>query len=135
MLITGDVMTVSCEWLDEEHTIIRVGDHNPWSTDDYFEVSEELTRQMDSVNHTVDLIIDVANMTVPHDVFGRLRQALDYPPFNHPRHGMVVVVGASGRLALAAQMFSDIFHKLYFTWSVDEARARIAKTRQLPGGQ
>jgi hypothetical protein len=124
-------MPLSLQWDDEEHTILRQTVSGRWTQEEYQAMYEDMVVLYRSVPHDIDLIIDVSkNETNP---LGMLYSMNSNERKVEPNHHSVTLVGSNTIIRVVANVASKIAPNmsrgLYFADTLDEAYARIAKSR------
>lgn len=85
-------MGVSVYWENSRHTAIVLKFTAPWTWDEYERVGTELEAMVQSVNHTVDVLIHIAEAgAIPTDSMFRLRELYHS---TLPNLGEYVFIGA-----------------------------------------
>jgi hypothetical protein len=122
-------MPVSADWDNEAHTVVRVQIHDPWDTQQYSQATLQAWSLIESVDHTVDLIIDFTDAySFPKSI---LSQASITNIHIHPRQGLVIGVKISPYLQAVIKttirVFPRLGHKLCFVQTVQDAYELIQK--------
>jgi hypothetical protein len=104
-------MSIIVDWYNDNHTEIvhtYIGD---WTWDELFAALDQIMQLMDSVNHTVNVIINMRQSQRMPTMFApsSLRKIAYAAPTHHRNSGLFVILGAN---AFIKGMFS-IFSKLY----------------------
>ncbi|NWF68280.1 MAG: hypothetical protein HXY40_04280 [Chloroflexi bacterium] len=124
-------MPVTVQWDDDAHTIIYFRLTAPWSWDDYEHGDQQVRALLDSVNHTVDIILDFASMgMLPLNSFPYIRRAaIDI----HPNQGMVAILGINAFLRMLGNAMEAVYPQIATTRrpaaSKEEAYRMIAQAR------
>jgi len=121
-------MGIQVVWDNDEHTIIRHIYEKHWSLEDYYSLVDENYLQVASVDHRVDLINDLREMTaIPPNMVPAIRYAARRA---HPNEGINVIVASPDyvKLLLDAinQAVGDATQVLY-VGTLDEAYHLIAQ--------
>jgi len=124
-------MPITVAWDNEAHTAIYTNFDGKWAWDDYYPITQEMTRMMDGVDHSVDIIAHLQSAHFPGRAITQLGPASAY--LRHPRTGQVVVVGAHTFVRMLVDTFSRIYsdraRKFFFASSLEEARALLVRQR------
>jgi hypothetical protein len=117
---------VTIDWLDDQKKTVLITYHRDgWSWDDFYRVLKQQYDLIDTVSHTVDVIVDVHNSHwMPRG--GSLLSGIRKAENPHPRQGVTVIVGATGMVAAIAQTAMKLVsskRKFHFAATIDEARA------------
>lgn len=122
-------------WDNEEKTIIRVTYGLTWTWDDYFQADQAAQALLDSVDHRVDLILDMLNTALPADSLSRIPTLIRAGiGLARPNTGIVVLVGTSGYLRTLISAFQKVYpqesRRVFLVETLDEAYALIASKRR-----
>jgi hypothetical protein len=125
-------MPVDFVWDDDAHTILRVTATMPWNWNDFHKAMRRASFLLDTVNHDVDLVIDLRqSLKLPAGALGHIRSlgAAIHP--NNPDRAVILGLDESvaGPLGGADRTYSDGMRLLRFVGSDDEARAVIEQWR------
>lgn len=123
---------VSIDWHDEDKQILLVTYHRDgWQWNDFFIVLKQQYAFIDSVNHTVDVLVDVQNSSwIPKG--GSLLSGLRKIEEQHPRQGLTIIVGAKGLVASIARSMMKMLgenRRFHFVATMEEAHQLIAKAQ------
>ena len=125
-------MTVQASWDNEDQTIIRTNFVGAWTWGEAHEAADTMNAMMASVDHTVNLIVDVTHSSrVPQFALKEIRAMLLK---RSPNADLTVIVGANSVAAslwtTIAQTYGWLFHNSYtFVDTLEEARAHLAAHR------
>ena len=98
-------MSIQIVWDDEARTIIRHVYGKEWTIEDYYALIDENYRQIDSVNHRVDIINDLREMTaVPPNMVPAIKYAARKA---HPNEGINVIVASPTYVKLLLQAINQ----------------------------
>ena len=116
-------MSITAKWDNEDYTVIRIQLHDPWEGEEYSQATLHAWSLMETVNHTVHLIIDFSDAsTFPKNM---LLQAPATNSHIHLRQGLVIVVKITPYLQavmrVAIRVFPRLGQNLFFTQTVQEA--------------
>ena len=129
-------MGIQVEWDNAEKTIIRHIYEGMWTIDDYYGLIDENFRQIDSVDHRVDIINDLRNMTgMPHNMAPAVRYAARKA---HEREGINVMVSSPRYVQMLVDAIDRAVGKptqVIYTGTMEEAREIIAKSRAEQAGK
>jgi hypothetical protein len=119
---------VTIDWLDSQKRIILITYHRDgWSWDDFYRVLKQQYDMIESVPHSVDVIVDVRESHwMPRG--GSLLSGIRKAENPHPRQGRTVIVGATGMVAAIAQTAMKLVsskRKFYFALTMDEAKTIV----------
>lgn len=117
-------MSVHVDWDNQKHTTILWSFVGRWTWGEYEDALNAAYSLLDQVDHTVDYIYDVRNMSIlPPDVVTRFK--LHYMK-KHPKVGRFVAVGVDHNLRLVWNTFTDLPYarqlKTQYADTLDEAR-------------
>lgn len=100
-------MPVHVEWDNPEHTVIREDFIDPWTWEDYLVAASQDDEFIDSVDHTVHLMLNLTQTkSIPPNPFGYLQSVgADLSP----NLGLILIVGGS----MWAETIVNLFYKLY----------------------
>jgi hypothetical protein len=127
------MMGIQVQWADPKQSIIQLTLERGWTWDDLYEAIRQADRLITSVQHTVNMIIDIHKaggipgdfMKVAGDVFasGDARA----------NEGQKIVVGANRLIQMAYGAFQKVYgHKLkdrpfQFASTMDDAYALLSR--------
>ncbi|MEO8395425.1 MAG: hypothetical protein ABI700_20700 [Chloroflexota bacterium] len=121
-------MGIQIVWDNDEQTIIRHIYEKHWSLEDYYALIDENFRQIASVNHRVDIINDLRELTViPPNVVPAIRYAARKA---HPNEGINVIVASPTHVKVLIeainQAVGEVTEVLHVR-TIDEAYPLIAQ--------
>jgi hypothetical protein len=130
-------LSISVEWGDEAHTVVYWEFPGTWSWKDYADAQEASHRLLETVDHTVAFIGNMASSPLlPANALTAYR---GYVQRSAENTGLIVLVGASRLVKTMVQVFLRINPRkgipgtdFAFADTVEEAYALIAQKR---GGQ
>lgn len=97
-------------------------------------VSEQESDLIVSANQVVDTIIDAQNLEqVPPNFVMLMPRIANMPAARHPNAGVKVVVGVGGVGGALLNVFSRLYHKIYFFALMSEAEEFIVQKRSANG--
>ena len=100
-------MTIPVSWHDPSHTVLVQNFNGQWTLDDYFETVEATYTLIDTVNHPVDVIVDISqdpgSTTRLIAAAGEVADSSG-PARVHPNQRMLVVVGGGPFMRTLVQM-------------------------------
>jgi len=116
---------VTIDWLDSQKRIVLITYHRDgWSWDDFYRALKQQYELVESVPHSVDVIVDVRNSHwMPRG--GSLLSGIRKAENPHARQGRTVIVGATGMVAAIAQTATKLIsskRKFYFASTMDDAK-------------
>ncbi|MEO8611825.1 MAG: hypothetical protein ABI690_28255 [Chloroflexota bacterium] len=131
-------MPVIYQWDNSDKTVLCYRLEGRWTWDEIYQMLEEARALWKSVNHTVDMIVDMTGSAgfPPDNILGHFRNiTLNY---HHANTGNTAVVGADDFFRMA----SGLFYKVYvlprqqprgntlFVKDMDSARAALSDQRK-----
>ena len=125
-------MSVRIEWDNEERTIILWSFVGRWTWGEFDETVKAMTAMAESVDHNVDLIMDVGQMSIlPADIVTHVK--LKYLKKSRKMERLIAV-GVDSHLQLFWNTFTDLPYashlKLTFFDTLNEARVYLAKPQE-----
>lgn len=123
-------MAIVTRWDNKRKTVILLEFESEWSWDELEEAVQKTDRLIGSVEHFVDLIIDLEGASIPRDILTGAKNLLASGDAR-PNEGARVVVGANGALrtiyqTLQKTMNNDIGgREVLFAPNLSDARAII----------
>ena len=131
-------MPIKPMWDNEEKTIMRIDFIGEFTVDEYVAGVREQTAMLDSVDHKVDFISYVADISLPKDTLANLAKLTDTPALTHPNAGIVVTVGDSRFVEIMGNIFGKVggqqAGKLVFASTLEEAYEIIKEQQMLRVG-
>jgi hypothetical protein len=120
-------MGINVQWDNDDHTLVRWDFVGEWNWDDFLAAQKASNDFINSVTHTVDIIVDVSkSQHLPPGAIGRFRTYRRDDPENT---GRAVVVGASIYIRTMVDIFRGMFPNtggnFTFANSLDEARSAL----------
>ncbi len=104
-----------------------------WTWPEFYVAYDETIRNMDSVGHKVDFIMDMlGSKQIPSGALSQLKRAADR---NHPNMGLAVYVGVNTFIKSLGEIFLKVYpgsaqkYPFAFATSIEEAQAKIAERR------
>lgn len=125
-------MSITVGWGDEDKTIIHMLFEQDLTLDDYLAASREAAALLDSVEHQVDMILELKNVTVPKNILAQFPQMKAGPHVSRPNFRFGVIVGASGFAETLLNIYARVFmSKSRYTVAntLEEAYAAIKEHR------
>jgi hypothetical protein len=123
-------MSITVQWDNQEHTLLRWDFVEPWDWDDFLAAQKASNDLISSVPHTVHIIGDVSRSH--HLPTGAIARFRTYKRDDPPNAGRVVIVGASTYIRTIVETFRGMFPKtggnFTFANSLDEARSQLTST-------
>ena len=123
-------MAIVTRWDDKKKSIVLLEFESEWSWGELETAVLEADGMIGSVEHVVDLIIDLEGTAIPKDIFSAAKTLLDSGEAR-PNEGVRVVVGANGTLKTIYQTIQKTFNsamdgrEILFAASLADARAII----------
>jgi hypothetical protein len=116
-------MGITAVWDNDEKTIIRYIYDGSWTWDDFYTAFGQAYKMIDTVNHRVDIIVDVRmSSLLPQNALSRGRQL---STSTHTNQGRTIVVGANALM----RSVSNIFNKVY-TKAADDLKISFVRTME-----
>jgi hypothetical protein len=126
-------MSIDIEWDNEEKTIILTTYSGEFTWDEFEATSRETEAMLKGVDHEVDILANLEDLTIPKDALANFPKIAQAPYFTHSHVGLMVFFGASH----FAQTLIDLLGKVYSTATsivvvptLEEAYEVIAEHRQ-----
>jgi glycerol kinase len=123
-------MAIVTRWDNKKKTIVLLEFESEWSWNDLEEAVQQADALIGSVDHFVDLIIDLEGSSIPKDVLNAA-QTLLASGSARPNEGVRVVVGANGTMRTIYQTLQKTFggtvdgREILFAPTLSDARAII----------
>ena len=123
-------MAIVTRWDNKGKTVILLEFESEWSWDELESAVDKADRLIGSVEHFVDLIIDLEGTAIPKDIFSSAKALLDSGEAR-PNEGARVVVGANGAIRTLYQTIHKTFNsavegrEILFAANLNDARAII----------
>ena len=129
-------MATTVEWANEEKTIVLQRIDGEWTMSDYFDIIHQSAELLKTVNHQVDIIIDLSTTHyVPQNVISGATQTESIVP---PNQRIVIFVGAKMihklLLSLGKRLAPRAAHHQHFVTSMDEAYALLNRFQAVEDG-
>lgn len=103
-------MSITVNWSDEQKSELIYHIQGKWTWDELFAAIDEATHLLDTINHRVNLIIDVSeSLFMPPLSVANLRRVANAPTMSHPNTGLLILVGANQFIKIMFQVFSRLF--------------------------
>jgi len=113
-------MPIKTEWETDEKVVLLSIYEGHWDLDEFYAAVQDINNMMDSVDHEVNIILDMRNSkALPKGFIGAIRQT---GKKRHPCLGTMVLVGGN----LLLRTFNDMFLKLYPRPSSSRAMYMVA---------
>lgn len=127
-------MPVNVDWDNPNHTTICYTFRGNWTWDDFHAILAESEALWESVSHTIDIIVDVAETDLPPGNPMPHLQVLQ-EKYSKPNVGNTVIVGVRGIFRVLADAFVRLFNqtargKFFFADSIEEARTILQDQRK-----
>ncbi len=119
-------MAVEINWDDDQRTIVRMKLIGRWGWEDAYEGSKQGYDLLDSVDHVVNVIIDMRQSTgLPLLAMTHARNMIAK---RHPRTGMTVFLGVNSLFLTLwkafAKSYPQVSHSNEFTFARSDEEAR-----------
>jgi hypothetical protein len=127
-------MSVSVEWGNEAQTVLYHHYEGAWNWDEFYIILEQAQTMMDSVDHDIDIIIDMRDShLIPKGTLSHWRCLGD---LQRPNTGMTMLVGTNTLVLalheLMVQVFPRMGENIVLVCTLEEAYAIAANWRQQP---
>jgi hypothetical protein len=123
-------MGIRIEWEDEGKTVIRHIYEGVWTVEDYYALIDANYRQIDSVNHQVDIINDLREMAgMPPNMVPAIKYAARKA---HPNEGINVFVASPTYIKVLIDMINKAVGEateVIHVGTLEEAYELIAQHR------
>ncbi len=126
-------MGITIVWDNSDHTVMRMTFTSPWNWDDLETILTEVHAMLDTVNHRVDVIVDMKNSgAIPEGAFWRFHKLTQT---KHRNRGRVILVGGNTFIRTMTdtvrRLANDLFDADMFVLAptVEDARAVLFKKR------
>lgn len=123
-------MAIVTRWDNKKKSIILLEFESEWTWDELEEAVQKADKLIGSVEHYVDLIIDLEGASIPGDILNGAKNLLASGEAR-PNEGARVVVGANSALQSFYQILQKTLHsnvngrEVLFAASLSDARAII----------
>ena len=123
-------MAIVTRWDNKKKTIVMLEFESEWSWDELEGAVQKADSLIGSVEHYVDLIIDLEGTAIPKDLFSAAKTLLASGEARR-NEGVRVVVGAKGAIKTIYQTIQKTFNnavdgrEILFAASLSDARAII----------
>ena len=123
-------MAINTIWDNKKKTVVLLEFESEWSWDELQEAVAKADSLIGSVEHFVDLIIDLEGTSIPRDIMNAAKTLLASGEAR-PNEGARVVVGANGAMKTIYQTLQKTFsstvegREILFAPSITDARAII----------
>ena len=127
-------MPITVNWLDTKNTIVHLSYIKPWNWSDFETALVEANKLMDTVDHPVDMIIQMHD-GLPREISpARFRQVFQH---FHRNIRSTALVGASDMIRITITAFMRVMgqdhRNFFFAASVDDAFKRFDKLNSASG--
>jgi hypothetical protein len=100
-------LAIKVAWENDRKKVLVSIYQGAWDLNDFYAATEEINTLMDTVDHKVNLILDMRESgSLPKGFIGALRATAKK---RHPHFGRMIFVGGN----MFVRMFNDLFLKLY----------------------
>jgi len=123
-------MAIITRWDNKKKTVVLLEFESEWSWTELEEAVQKADALIGSVDHFVDLIIDLEGTSIPKDVLNAAKALLSSGEAR-PNEGARVVVGANGAMRTIYQTIQKTLNtavegrEILFAPSITDARAII----------
>ena len=123
-------MAIVTRWDNKKKTVILLEFESEWNWDELEEAVQRADQLIGSVDHFVDLIIDLEGTAIPRDVLTAAKTLLASGDAR-PNEGARVVVGANGAIRTIYQTIQKTFNsavegrEVLFAPNMRDARAIV----------
>lgn len=127
-------MAIQVQWDNRQQNVIHVEFESEWTWEQLENTLDQIDQLMSSVNHTVDVIIDLEGSKIPGDFLNAAKNLLADPQPN-PNEGARIVVGANKTMRAVYATLQKTFGEriagrdLLFAPNLDDARAILRGLR------
>lgn len=125
-------MAIRVEWDDSSQYAVRYVYEGSWNWDEFQQARKQARLLMDTVDHKVDIIIDVVQTGIlPNNILSR---ANSIPRERHPNEGTIIIVGANPLIRflydVARRIYAEVidYRGYRMVANLEEARS-IARSR------
>ncbi len=121
-------MAIVTRWDNKKQTVVLLEFESEWNWQDLEEAVQKADQLIGSVEHVVDLIIDLEGTTIPRDVLTAAKTLLATGEAR-PNEGARVVVGANGAIRTIYHTIQKTFNnavegrEVLFAENMRDARA------------
>lgn len=131
-------MSIHVMWDNDEKTVVRYVYEGRWTWEDFEAARREAAELLKTVNHQVDVIVDVQDSKLlPNSAISRGRELSKSDPTVFANEGITVIVGASTFVRAMYDMTVKIYPALTqkqgyrFVKGLAEARSLIEQHRSI----
>ena len=123
-------MAIVTRWDNKKKTVVLLEFESEWNWQELEEAVQAADQMIGSVEHCVDLIIDLEGTAIPRDVLTAAKTLLDSGEAR-PNEGARVVVGANGAIRTIYQTIQKTFNsavegrEILFAPNMADARAIV----------
>jgi hypothetical protein len=122
-------MSITVEWDNDAKTVIRFTYVGQWDLKQFYDTTEQSNALMASVDHKVDVILDVRKSSLIPKNFVSTMRTIRFK--THPHTGSLVLVGGNMFMrtltnALTGFLGKSQQHPFTMTETLEEARAILA---------
>jgi len=128
-------MAIVVMWDNRDHTVVRLEFETEWSFAELEGAIQETDSFIASVEHDVDIIIDIEGSQIPKD-FMTLARSLLANPEPRPNEGNRVIIGATSFVRKGYSAIKKTFgekltgRELFFAEDLMDARVMLRGLRQ-----
>lgn len=121
---------IRLNWYDDDKTIVLWKHQNKISWQDAYDARQNLWRMMESVSHTVDLIVDMNHHHMPAGAIPNLKRLI---VTKHSRTGIIILLNAPSYFSALFEMVMRVMRVEGQTWhtatSLEDAENFIRRHR------
>ncbi|MGF1507443.1 MAG: hypothetical protein GYB64_16605 [Chloroflexi bacterium] len=123
-------MNVLITWDNDEKTIIRVTLKDGVTIDEMINNMSKTLELIDSVNHTVDYLLDFRLKRIPDRWLVRFPEIAGHPALTHENLGVQVVISNNRFVQRLSSIFTSVFSSSVWVVETEEAAyARLHKAQ------
>ena len=123
-------MRVTFKWYDEDKSIAYLHYAQGWTHQDVFRAFSETFDMLESVNHSVDLVVEVYDQNVPANIIS-ITSVLKSKISINQRHTYFVNANTFIRILIRASAAAiPAFERVTFCDTFDEALKRLHRDRE-----
>jgi len=128
-------MLANVSWEDGSKTVLIFQFTGLWSVQDYYIIVDQSNTMMDTVEHTVNMIIDLQHSkSLPDGFLSAVRSVSKRP---HPNSGRVALVGLNAFVRAIIDVYRKTMGKNADAWmtfvpSYDDAHQFFASAHKIP---
>jgi hypothetical protein len=122
---------ITLDWYDADKSVLYLRYGKGWTHQDVFHAFLETYETVESVNHAVDLLVEITDQHIPSNVISMSSMLQNKISVNQ-RHTYFVGANAFIRILIrSAAVAVPAFQRVTFCNSIDEARKRLRRDREI----